>query len=129
MEKKPGTALTAVAPAAVTDALDADSADPGEVAEVKAEQRKKQSGKYGSKQVPAYKPPEDKEKKTTWIEIELVDRDGNPIPSEPYRIEDPEGRIVDGTLDEKGFAHRDWIVPGTCKISFPRLDQDAWAKA
>ena len=34
--------------------------------------------------------------------------------------------MADGTLDEKGHARVDHIDPGTCKVTFPNLDKDAW---
>ena len=68
---------------------------------------------------------ENKEKKS-WIEIELVDEAGKPVPGEPYRITLPDGTVADGTLDDKGFARADHIDPGSCKVTFPNLDKEAW---
>ena len=57
----------------------------------------------------------------------MVDEDGNPVPGEPYRITLPDGTTVaDGTLNEKGWARVDNIDPGTCQVTFPKLDKDAW---
>ena len=89
-------------------------------------------GKDVTYQAPSHKVPteEEKQKKKSWIEIELVDEDDNPIPGERYKVTLPDGRTVaEGTLDENGFARVDGIDPGTCKITFPRLDKDAWKKA
>jgi hypothetical protein len=123
---KSGTAGSAVSPADPAEAKEADKADPGEVDKIKAEQRKTQSGKYGSVQVKPYVP--DPEKKS-WIEIELVDEDDNPVPGVAYRITLPDGEsVAAGTLDDKGFARVEGIDPGTCKITFPDLDKDAWQK-
>ena len=36
---------------------------------------------------------------------------------------------AEGTLDDKGLGCVDGIEPGTCKITFPDLDQEAWEKA
>jgi uncharacterized protein (DUF2345 family) len=111
---------------------EADVADPGEVAEAKAEQIEKKSGKYGSTPVKPYKPPESEEeaeKKTAWIEIELVDEEDEPVPGEKYEVKLPDGSVAKGTLDGDGFARIDGIEPGTCEISFPKLDKDAWEKA
>ena len=73
---------------------------------------------------------EDEEQKTSWIEIELVDEDDNPIPGEQYRVTLPDGETVaEGTLDDKGVAHVGGIDPGTCQITFPRLDKEAWEQA
>jgi hypothetical protein len=129
--KKSGKACTVVPPAAPDKAENADVADPGQVAEIKAEQTKTKSGKYGSTPVKPYKPPQTKEEKAqkkSWIEIELVGEDDKPIPGETYRITLPDGTVAEGTLDDKGFARVDGIDPGTCQITFPNLDQDAWQK-
>lgn len=71
-----------------------------------------------------------KDQKKSWIEIELVDEDDNPIAGERYKITLPDGKTVaTGTTDSKGFARHSGIDPGTCKITFPKLDKDAWEKA
>jgi len=130
---KSGNAGSAVTPAAPTAPFEADDANPGAVEQIKATQLQTQTGKYGSVQTEPYKPPQtqaEKEKKPSWIEIKLVDEDNNPVPGEAYRITLPDGQTVaEGTLDDKGFARVDGIDPGTCKITFPELDQDAWENA
>ncbi len=132
MKPKTGKAGAPVDPAEPKAAQEADKADPGEVDETKAEQRKTQSGKYGSEKVKPYKPPqtrEEKKQKTSWIEIELVDERDAPVPGEAYRITLPDGTVAEGTLDDKGFARVDGIDPGTCQVTFIHLDQEAWEKA
>jgi type VI secretion system secreted protein VgrG len=128
---KSGSAGSIVAPAEPNAADDADSADPGEVEEAKAEQKEKQQGKYGSTQVKPYKPPteEEKEEKTSWIEIELVDEEDQPVAGEKYEITLPDGRVAKGTTDQNGLARIEGIDPGNCQVSFPKLDKDAWEKA
>lgn len=130
---KSGKAGSAIAPADPKQAEEADKADPGEVEKIKAEQRQTKAGKYGSAPVKPHKPPdtkEEKEKKKSWIEIELVDEEDNAVPGEKYKIILPDGETVaEGTLDDKGFARVDGIEPGTCKITFPELDKDAWEPA
>jgi type VI secretion system secreted protein VgrG len=65
--------------------------------------------------------------KTHWIEIQLNDEEGNPVPGEPYKITLPDGTTVaDGTLDDKGHARVTNLDPGTCQVTFPNLDQDTW---
>lgn len=126
-----GNAGSPVSPASPQEAQEADKADPGEMAEVAARQRELKQGKYGSTPVTPYKPPqteEEKQKKPSWIEIELVDEGNKPVPGEAYRVTLPEGSVAEGTLDEKGFARVDGIEPGTCKITFPKLDKEAWEK-
>ena len=131
MGKKSGKAGTPVLPAAPDKAEDADDADPGEVSTAKAEQIQTQSGKYGSKPVTPYKPPqtdEEEEQKQSWIEIELVDEEDNPVPGEKYRITLPDETVAEGTLDDKGFARVEGIEPGACQITFPELDGRSWDK-
>lgn len=123
---KDGKAGTAVTPTDPADANEADKANPGEVEQVKAEQRQTQTGKYGSVKAQPYKP--DPEKKS-WIEIEMVDEEDEPVPGVYYRIKLPDGeQVAEGTLDHKGFARIEGIDPGTCEITFPDLDKDAWEK-
>jgi len=129
---KSGKAGSAVLPTAPAEAHEADKADPGEVEEVKAEQRQTQSGKYGSVRVKPYKPPEteaERKTKKSWIEIELLDEEKNPVPGKEYKIILPDGvTVAEGTLDDKGFARVNGIDQGTCKITFPGLDGEAWEK-
>jgi len=118
------SAGSAVTPASPTKALEADNADPGEVAETKARQREKKTGKYGTVQVPAYKRDDSKQH---WIGIRLTDRKGNPMAGEEYKVTLPDGTAVAaGTLDNEGYARVDGIDPGNCRVTFPRLDRQAW---
>ena len=120
---KSGKACKVVTPSAPADALDADDASPGKVAEVKKEQQATKSGKYGSQKAPAYKADP---AKAGWIEIELVDEEDAPVPGVPYKVTLPDNKVAEGTLDATGFARIDGIDPGTCKVSFPTLDEEAW---
>ena len=109
-----------------------DVADPGEVAKTKAEQIKKKEGKYGSEKEKPFKPEDDDEddEEKHWIEIELVDEEDNPVPGEKYKVTMPDGSVAQGTLDQNGFVHIGGIKEGgTCQITFPNLDKDAWEKA
>jgi hypothetical protein len=68
-----------------------------------------------------------KEKKH-WVEIAMVDKEGNPLPGQDYEIKLPDGSIVTGSLDEKGAARVEGIDPGNCKIKFPSLDKTVWKR-
>lgn len=133
MNPKDGTARSPVSPVTPDAAEDADVADPGEVAEIKKEQTEKKEGKYGSTPATPFKPAsedeEDEEEEKSWIEIEFVDEDDNPVPGEKYEITLPDDRVASGTLDADGFARVEGIPPGNCKITFPDLDKDAWEPA
>lgn len=81
----------------------------------------------GSKSVGASQPGDPNPK--TFIEIELVDEDGNAVAGEFYEITLPDGSVADGQLDDNGRARVDGIDPGSCQITFPDLDKDAWNSA
>lgn len=129
---KDGKAGTAVDPAAPAKADEADKADPGLVAAIKALQIQTKTGKYGAAQSKPNKPPqtkEEKQEKKSWIEVEMVDEEGQPVPGEAYSITLPDGSVAEGTLDDKGCARLEAIGSGDCKITFPARDQEAWEKA
>ena len=64
--------------------------------------------------------------KVHWIEIELLDQDGSPVPYEEYTIKTPGNPPVTGLLDEQGFARIENIQdPAECEVTFPNLDRDA----
>ena len=67
------------------------------------------------------------DQKSAWIEIVLVDMDGNPMPGVKYRITPPgAGEPKEDFLDEYGRGGYQQIEQGTCKITFPDLDKDSW---
>lgn len=127
---KSGKAGSPIPPAEPDVAEEADQANPGEVESIKAAQRQSGSGKYAPVLIKGPPPPESAEeaaKKKSWIEIVLVDKNNKPVPGEPYIITLPDGtNSITGTLDQEGFARVDGIDPGTCKVTFPRLDKDTW---
>jgi len=125
-----GMAGSIVSPISPTDPLVAVDADPGAAGTAIAGSVTRTPVQLDSARVtgPTHDPnsPDNQDKKH-WIEIKLVDEAGKPVPGEPYQITLPDGStIADGTLDEKGFARVDNIDPGTCKVTFPNLDKDAW---
>ncbi len=133
MGKKSGKACKAISPTSPGKAEDADLADPGKMAEIKAEQAKNKSGKYGSEKVKPHKPPteekkEEKKDELSWIEIEMVDEENEPVTGKSYKITLSDNSVIEGTLDGNGFARHDGIPKGTCKVSFPELDKNAWEK-
>lgn len=110
----------------------ADKADPGAMNEIKAEQRQNERGKYGSVPLSNYRKPtdpEEKKKKPGWIEVVLVDEENKPVSGARYRVTLPDGTVAGGSLDDKGLVRIQGIDPGSCQITFPDLDKDAWKKA
>jgi len=67
---------------------------------------------------------------TTWIEIELVNADDDPVPDQEYKVALPDGTEQTGNLDSDGKAMiRDITQKGDCVVSFPGLDAAAWDTA
>ena len=124
---KSGTAGSAVSPADPAAATDADDAVAGGVDQAQANAITAKAGAFDSVKTKPYKKDV---KKKSWIEIKLIDEQNNPVPGEPYSITLSDGETVaSGTLDEKGFARVDGIDPGSCQITFPERDKEAWSKA
>jgi hypothetical protein len=78
---------------------------------------------------PAARPVPPPFKPNHWIEIVLVDQDGKPVPNEPYEIILSNGFVVSGALDADGRAREEGIVPGTCRVTFPRIHAAEWRPA
>ncbi|MDQ7013573.1 MAG: hypothetical protein Q9O74_06705 [Planctomycetota bacterium] len=131
MNPKSGKACKIVPPADPAEVFDADNANPGKVAEAKAEQVKQEKGKYGQTKAKPFKAKnsEEEEEEASWIEIELHDEDGQPVPGEEYKIELPDGTEASGTLDGEGKARVEGFKPGECKVTFPKLEADVWKPA
>jgi type VI secretion system secreted protein VgrG len=123
-----GTAGSLVPPTAPAVADDADDAKPG--TKIKLEQkslaRKQRTHKEPSSASGNSGDKSNKDEKKSWIEIKLVDEAGNPVAGEAYQITTPDGKIASGSTNEKGEAKVSGMDPGTCKITFPNLDKDAW---
>jgi uncharacterized Zn-binding protein involved in type VI secretion len=66
--------------------------------------------------------------KTSWVEIELVDDQGQPVAGETYQVRLSDGSLFTGTLDGSGQARIEGIDPGTCQITFPNLDANSWRR-
>ncbi len=58
----------------------------------------------------------------TWVEIQLLDDQGNPVTGEAYWIICPEGQKHEGTTNGEGKARVDGILQGTCQVAFPNIE-------
>jgi len=139
-----GQAGSLVPPSDPADAEIADNADPGSKEPTYQQQREQMSPmQLKAMTAPSHKAGgagggggsgagggSDDQKKPHWIEIELKDEAGKPVPGQKYMVTLPDGSTVaTGTTDDKGRARVEGIDPGTCKVTFPDLDKDAWKKA
>jgi hypothetical protein len=61
----------------------------------------------------------------TWVEIELLDMAGQPVPHERYWIRLPDGSVREGALDAMGLAYFDDLDPGQCTIRWLGRDEEA----
>jgi len=73
----------------------------------------------GNRQVPLAPETEN------WIEVKLLDEDGEPVADQKYWIKDAEGAEYEGKTDAKGVARLDKIATGDCEISF--IDLEGWS--
>ena len=124
-----GMAGNLVSPGDPTEPDIADNADPGSKEPTFRTQRADLPPAQASVvDAPSHDPTSEENKnKKSWIEIELVDEDNNPVPGEKYRVTLPDGTtIAEGALDEKGRARVQGIDPGNCKVTFPNLDKTTW---
>lgn len=62
----------------------------------------------------------------TWIEIKLVDLDGDPVPDQKYKIDFADGTTRQNILNNAGDARYTGIEPGTCTVWFPDIDAREW---
>lgn len=121
-----------VKPTSPKDPKDADDSVPGANREI---QRSGSSSDGDSSSTPPpdppqHKPEENKDKKS-WIALELVyESNGKPVAGMQFEVTLPDGKtIAGGSTDEKGKGRVENIDPGSCQISFPTLDKEAWEDA
>jgi len=58
------------------------------------------------------------EQQLSWIEIQLVDDDGNAVPNQPYELRLTDGSVREGRLDGRGMARATGIPEGVCQVRF-----------
>ena len=119
------TQCNCVAPADATAATEASDASPGQVETVTPGSFQANPGKFGAQGVKTHSKTEENKDKTHWIEVLLVDDQGQPVPGESVSIECPDGSVSSRCTDDQGLARVDYLDPGSCKITFTKLDKDA----
>jgi Bacteriophage probable baseplate hub protein len=60
------------------------------------------------------------------VDVSLVDENGSPVPGAPYRVIMPDGRFLDGCLDDKGRVRIEGLPRGNYKVTFPGRAPDSW---
>jgi type VI secretion system secreted protein VgrG len=109
------TSGSAIALKAVEAPIDADSAVPGQDVAYSAQPQEDE-------------PLDEEEQDTSWVEIEMVDENGQPWPGEYYEVTLPDGKVKKGYLDSNGQAHVPLPDATVTQVSFARLDGRAWEK-
>jgi hypothetical protein len=66
---------------------------------------------------------------THWIQIEVVDDEGTPIPNVVYELTLPNRRVMVGRTNAQGVAYVSGIDPGQCTLRLPYVHEDAWKAA
>lgn len=81
-------------------------------------------------QAPARKPPKKSSDAPvkTWVAVQLIDDDGDPVPNVPYKVTLPDGSVMTGSLDDQGIVRFDEIDPGDCLVSFPEIHAKEWKR-
>lgn len=119
-----GSAVSLTAPA---ETIESDTATPGSdktySAQALAVQAVAQTEEFAAVQV-----PETPARVASWVEIEMVDEEGQPWPDEYYEVTLPDGKVRKGYLDKNGRAHILLSDPVNTQVSFPRLDSEAWER-
>ncbi len=63
----------------------------------------------------------------SFVELELVDAIGQPVPRERYRVVASDGAVYEGQLDDQGSARVEPIRSGRCEIAFPDRADEEWS--
>jgi hypothetical protein len=93
-----------------------------------AESRRKPGALPRSPDDEAWEPMFPPEETEYWVEIELVDEGGRPMPGARYEIELPGGRKEEGKLGGQGNVKVTSANQGRFQVGFPGLQPEAWDK-
>ncbi|MEX1364518.1 MAG: hypothetical protein AB1Z98_15435 [Nannocystaceae bacterium] len=67
---------------------------------------------------------------STWVDIKLVDEEGEPIAGARFQVFRPDGTLLgSGRLGRDGCGGFENIEQLDYTVCFPDLDEDAWAPA
>ncbi len=89
-----------------------------------------------SAEMPAAQPQEAKpaeaeptQREEHYIQIQVVDDDGQPVHGVAYELKLPDRRVRRGVTGGNGVIYYADLDPGSCELTFPELDQGTWEQA
>ncbi len=65
---------------------------------------------------------------TTWVEMAVVDMEGNPVQGKRFLCALPNGSVQEGVLDRTGVVRFDGIDPGNCSFMLADQDRESWER-
>lgn len=110
------------------DPIVADEVQPGADITYSASPDQMGQGTWTALTVTHDEPTEEEREPESWVEIEMVDEDGNPWANEYYEVTRADGRVIKGYLNDKGQAHIYLPKKEAANVKFPKLDGRAWEK-
>lgn len=57
-----------------------------------------------------------------WIELELLDEEGEPVAGAEYIVLLSNGSEIKGKMDENGYAKVNNVIGGSCRVTFPEYE-------
>ena len=63
-----------------------------------------------------------------WVEIQFIDKAGNPVSGVAYKFTDPDGNESESTLRLDGTIRRDGLSSGQCKVQLFNVSNAKWDK-
>lgn len=115
-----------VAPVAPGQPAEADTATPGK--DVTYSATKTEYEKVTVTQMVDEEETDEAQQEDSWVEFELTDDEGNPVPYELYEVTLPNGKKIRGRLNKDGLVRISGIKPGQCEITFPCIDKEGWRR-
>lgn len=92
------------------------------------QERSRLLGGLNEERKPETAPPRPQRDKT-WIEVQLVNKKGQPVAGARYRLKITDGSIREGKLNENGSVRIPGIDPGMCEVTFLDYDAKEWTQA
>jgi type VI secretion system secreted protein VgrG len=64
-----------------------------------------------------------------WVELKLVNSEGEPVPNAEYELHLPDGTTRTGVLNAEAYAREEDLPPGVCIVVFSQPAEPAPSEA